>query len=196
MHPSAPPAPPARRPCIQPRSSCEPGPPAARARAAAAIRTANACPGRHQAHVRGRGRQRREPGHDARDHRAFKTAIHHADPGLSAARLQGTQTAAVVIALLFGVAGMGLWIWMATASRSGRRWARTTATVIFGLYTLAQASDLSRPEPLSTRLVAGILWLIGLSAIALLWSRDSGTYFTTALRHDPTSGGEARQPGS
>jgi len=110
----------------------------------------------------------------------LRTALHNADPALSAARLHTAEIAAVIIALLVGLIGVGLWIWMAAANKAGKNWARITASVIFGLDTLAVIADFTRPEPLLNRLVSAVIWLIGLGVIALLWRRDSRAYYTAS----------------
>ena len=111
---------------------------------------------------------------------SLRTAIHNADPTLSATRLHSAQAAAVVIAVLFGLIGVGLWIWMAAANKAAKNWARITASVIFGLDTLAVVADLIRPEPLLNRLVSIVIRLIGLGVIALLWRRESSDYYAAA----------------
>jgi hypothetical protein len=72
---------------------------------------------------------------------------------------------------------IGLWVWMAWANRRGRFWARIVATVLFGLDTLRLIVPV-RQLNLTVNLVVEILiWLVGLSAIILIWSRDSSAYY-------------------
>ena len=82
---------------------------------------------------------------------SLKTAIHNADPALTAAKLHNAEVAAVVVAIVFGLIGIGLWLWMARANKAGKSWARITATVFFGLDTLSVLAGLSpgraRAEP-------------------------------------------------
>ena len=70
---------------------------------------------------------------------SLKTAIHNADPSLTATKLHSAEVAAVVVAIVFGLIGIGLWLWMARANKAGKNWARITATVFFGLDTLSWA---------------------------------------------------------
>ena len=75
---------------------------------------------------------------------SLRTAIHNADPTLSATKLHSAETAAVVLAVAFGLIGIGLWVWMALANKAGKNWARITATVFFGLDTLSLLPAISR----------------------------------------------------
>ena len=76
----------------------------------------------------------------------------------------------------------GLWIFVARGSRKGRDWARATASVLFGLDTLAVLigppdMGIRGPEATVARIFAGIVWLIGLTAVVCLWRKDSGAFF-------------------
>ena len=91
-----------------------------------------------------------------------------------------TDTLALVSVL--GLIGVGLWIFVARGSRNGKDWARATASVLFGLDTLALLigpPDLGirGPEATVSRIFAGIVWLIGLTAVVFLWRKDSSAFF-------------------
>jgi uncharacterized membrane protein len=97
-----------------------------------------------------------------------------------------TDTLALVSVL--GLIGVGLWIFVARGSRNGRDWARATASMLFGLDTLAVLigppdMGIRGPEATVARIFAGIVWLIGLAALAFLWRKDSGAFFKA--RHSP-----------
>ena len=78
---------------------------------------------------------------------SLRTAIHNADPALTAAKLHSAEVAAVVVAIVLGLIGIGLWMWMARANQAGKNWARITATVFFGLDTLSVLAASARPSP-------------------------------------------------
>lgn len=111
---------------------------------------------------------------------SLKTAIHNADPSLSASKLHSAEVAAVAVAIIFGLIGIGLWLWMAYANKAGKNWARITATVFFGLDTLSILTSFRQAEPVLSRLVSILVWLIGLGAIVLLYQRESSAYFTAS----------------
>ena len=92
----------------------------------------------------------------------------------------------ITVWIVFGLAGIALWVWMARASRQGRNWARILSTVLFGLATL----QLLHPQPqgspagiAATVLYYGVTvvfiaaWLAGAAAVWLLWRPASGAFF-------------------
>jgi hypothetical protein len=111
---------------------------------------------------------------------SLKTAIHNADPSLTASKLHSAEVAAVAVAIVFGLIGIGLWLWMAYANKAGKNWARITATVFFGLDTLSVLTSFRQAEPVLSRLITILIWLIGLGAIVLLYQRESSAYFSAS----------------
>jgi cytochrome bd-type quinol oxidase subunit 2 len=111
---------------------------------------------------------------------SLRTAIHKANPALSASKLHSAETVAIVLAIIVGLIGIALWIWMARANRAGKNWARITATVFFGLDTLSLLAALRQAEPALSRTVTLLTWLVGLGAIILLWQRISSAYFAAS----------------
>jgi hypothetical protein len=106
---------------------------------------------------------------------SLRTAIHKANPALSASKLHSAETAAVVLAII-----IGLWIWMARANQAGKNWARITATVFFGLDTLSLLAALRQAEPALSRTISLLTWLVGLGAVILLWQKISSAYFAAS----------------
>ncbi|MGP7998760.1 MAG: hypothetical protein ACLPKI_15795 [Streptosporangiaceae bacterium] len=113
---------------------------------------------------------------------SLKTAIHNADPSLTATKLHSAEVAAVAVAVIFGLIGIGLWLWMGYANKAGKNWARITATVFFGLDTLSVLTSFRQAEPILSRVVTLVIWLIGLGAIVLLYQRESSAYFTASKK--------------
>jgi hypothetical protein len=110
---------------------------------------------------------------------SLKTAIHKRSPNLTPAELHSAEVAGVVAAVIFGLIGIGLWIWMARANQAGKNWARITSTVFFGLDTLGALASFRQAETLLSRLISLLVWLIGLGAVLMLWRRESSEYFAT-----------------
>ena len=86
--------------------------------------------------------------------------------------------------------GAALWWWMAVHNRAGERWARTTATVWFGISAfggisawlmLAHQGAFSAPAFAATTgfslVVSLVTLLLGLTTIMLLWTRKSSDYY-------------------
>jgi hypothetical protein len=89
--------------------------------------------------------------------------------------------------------GVALWLWMASANRAGRKWARITSTVFFGIDSLFMllllavlrpllhlAADLGGSVP--TIVVVAVLsglcgWVLDAVTIVLLWRKESSAYY-------------------
>ncbi len=110
---------------------------------------------------------------------SLRADLRTAYPNVSSSQLHTVEVATVVFIVIFGLIGVGLWIWMALANQRGGNWARITATVFFGLNTLSLMAGFARPEPVASRLVGLLIWLIGLGAIVLLWRAESSAFFKT-----------------
>jgi hypothetical protein len=92
----------------------------------------------------------------------------------------------ITVWIVFGLAGIALWLWMARANGQGRNWARILSTVLFGLATL----DVRHPQPPGspagfgatvlyyggTALVVAA-WLVGAAAVWLLWRPACRAFF-------------------
>jgi Protein kinase domain len=88
----------------------------------------------------------------------------------------------VTLTIFFGLAGTGLWLWMAYASRNGRPWARILSTVLFALLTLSLPLEFIEVADLWTGLTGLIQWALGLAALVLLWIGPSNRYFAAMQR--------------
>jgi serine/threonine protein kinase len=106
----------------------------------------------------------------------------------------------VAVGVAFGLLNVGLWVWMALATRAAKDWARTTGTVLFTLNTLsitlsvvaevapaasrgsrfnasvvAQLAAVARgafgDSTFSTAAESALIWAVGLAAVILLWNR-------------------------
>ena len=108
---------------------------------------------------------------------SLRSELRKAYPNVTASQLHTIEVATVVFIVIFGLIGIGLWIWMAMANKRGGNWARITATVFFGLNTVSLLVGLARPEPLASRLVGLLIWLIGLGAVVMLWRSESTAFF-------------------
>jgi uncharacterized membrane protein len=98
-------------------------------------------------------------------------------PTATPAQLHATQTVLVVIAILSGLAETAIWLVMARANRSGLKWARTVASVLFLLSSWNLVDHLLGAITVSNLTYTAVIWLIGLGAICFLWQAESRTYF-------------------
>ena len=106
-----------------------------------------------------------------------KAAIKKARPTLTATQVNQLNTFIISLAIVSGLLGIALWLWMAWANKQGRNWARILSTVLFGLATLDLVSVFSQPKTLFGLLFPVLTWLIGLAVIFLLWRPDSTAFF-------------------
>ena len=106
-----------------------------------------------------------------------KDAIRKARPSLTPAQVNQLNTFIIALAVVSGVIGVALWLWMAQKNGQGRSWARILSTVLFGLATLDMFGVLSQPKTVLGLVFPALTWLIGLGAVILLWRRESSEFF-------------------
>jgi hypothetical protein len=91
---------------------------------------------------------------------------------------------------IYRAPGAALWLWMAQANKAGKRWARITATVLFGINALVGAwvwLELGHGAAFSALAIVGttgfylvvslVFFLLGVTEIVLLWTRKSSDYY-------------------
>ncbi len=108
---------------------------------------------------------------------ATKTAIERRSRHLTVSQVNASQHVLVIGFIVGGVVGAAVWIFLARACQRGQGWARTVGTVLFGLATVDTIVGLTAPVAGAVKLWAILPWLIGLTAVILLWQRPSTTYF-------------------
>jgi len=106
-----------------------------------------------------------------------KDAIRKARPSLSVAQVNQLNTFIITLAIISGVLGIALWLWMARANSRGRNWARIVSTVLFGLATLDLFGVLSQPKTLIGLIFPVLTWLVGAGAVFFLWRKESSEFF-------------------
>ena len=110
-----------------------------------------------------------------------KAAIRKARPSLTVAQVNQLDHFIISLAIISGLIGVGLWLWMARANNKGKNWARILSTVLFGLATLDLFGVFSQPKTALGLIFPLLTWLIGLGAIVLLWRPDSSRFFKPPL---------------
>jgi hypothetical protein len=106
-----------------------------------------------------------------------KAAIRKARPSLTAAQVNQLNTFIIALAVVSGVLGVALWLWMSRANGQGRNWARIVSTVLFGLATLDLFGVLSQPKTVLGLVFPVLTWLIGAGAVFFLWRSESNAFF-------------------
>jgi hypothetical protein len=67
---------------------------------------------------------------------SIRDAIADADSTLSASDVDAATNVTIGISVVVGIIGVALWLWMASANKAGKSWARVVATVLGGLNIL------------------------------------------------------------
>jgi hypothetical protein len=106
-----------------------------------------------------------------------KDAIRKARPSLTATQVNQLNTFIIALAVVSGVIGVALWLWMARANGQGKNWARILSSVLFGLATLDLFGVLSQPKTVLGVIFPVLTWLVGLGAIVFLWRKESTEFF-------------------
>jgi serine/threonine protein kinase len=83
-------------------------------------------------------------------------------------------------AVIEAIIVIALWLWLASACKRGKGWARITGTVLFGLHTIGMLGVITSPhrDLGLVKVLTLIGWLIALAAVVFLWRRESGAYFS------------------
>ena len=106
-----------------------------------------------------------------------KSAIRKARPNLTASQVSSLNTFIISLAVVSGLIGVGLWLWMARANNQGRNWARILSTILFCLATLDLVGVFSEPKTALSLIFPVLTWLVGLGAVFLLWRPESSAFF-------------------
>jgi hypothetical protein len=108
---------------------------------------------------------------------SLRAAILARHPAYTAARLHTAEVARTVPLVIGGLIAIGLWLWMAWANGRGRGWARVLSAVFFGINSLDLLGSIFLVHAVGTLIIALALWLVGLGAILLIFSRESGPFY-------------------
>jgi hypothetical protein len=106
-----------------------------------------------------------------------KAAIRKARPTLTATQVNQLNTFIITLAVVSGLVGIGLWLWMARANGRGKSWARIVSTVLFCLATLDLVGVFGEPKTALSLIFPILTWLVGLGAVYLLWRPESPAFF-------------------
>jgi hypothetical protein len=115
-------------------------------------------------------------------------------PGASSLTLHTGGGVSDGVLVTLGLVETALWIWMACANGGGRNWARITASVLFGMWSVRTSvgvffywvSSAAGGTVAGLNTVMDVLiWLAGLIAIVMLWHRRSKPHFTELPQGGP-----------
>ena len=81
----------------------------------------------------------------------------------------------------------GLWLWMLWKVRAGRSWARVLSTVFFSLTCLVFIIAVVF-GPVPTKITVTVYFIVALSALIMLYRRESSEFFSAANFYSYASG--------
>lgn len=127
----------------------------------------------------------------------IKKAVIAASPNASTVTVNSAVSLAIGSALIGGLIGVGIWLWMAAMNKRGRAWARVTGTVFFGINTLFVLVGFAQHPTVANEIVSLVTWLVGLGAVILLWRPESSAFFRASKNpatQNPGFGGASDAP--
>jgi hypothetical protein len=107
----------------------------------------------------------------------LKAAIKKAKPTWTATQVNQYDRLIISLAIVSGLIGIALWLWMSWANKNGKSWARIVSTVLFCLATLDLVGVFGQPSTAIALIFPVLTWLVGLGAVFLLWRPDASAFF-------------------
>ncbi|MDX6692184.1 MAG: hypothetical protein QOG15_3641 [Solirubrobacteraceae bacterium] len=126
-----------------------------------------------------------------------KDAIRHQAEARGVYDVDGLVNLVLIVGVVFGLVGTGLWVWMAIMNGKGRPWARIVATVFGGLYIAAQlityiaagvgvgygANVDGEPVNAALQITLGVCTLaVATLIIVLMWQSSSSAWYEAKER--------------
>ena len=101
-----------------------------------------------------------------------------ADPPMTGDELDTAVAAGLGFAIVLGLIGAGVWLWMAHANGQGKTWARTTATVLGGLNVLFTLVGVAMGQSTALSLAASVVGLaLAVTILILLYRPDANRFY-------------------
>ena len=126
----------------------------------------------------------------------IKKAVIAASPSASTTTVNSAVNVAIAFAVIGGLIGVGIWLWMAAMNKRGRNWARITGTVFFGIDTLIFLLSFAQHSTVVNEIGSLLTWLVGLGAVILLWRPESSAYFNASRNPASQNPGFGGPPGA
>jgi len=103
----------------------------------------------------------------------LRDAYPHRSPG----DLSMAESSILTYLFTLAATGVAFFVWMARASRRGRRWVRRAGAATVALGTALSVFHFTQPHPLVMTLAGLLPCLAGLAGLALLWRADATAHF-------------------
>ena len=112
---------------------------------------------------------------DIRD--TVEKSMRDADANVTPSDIDLAVNIGIGFGVVFGLLGVALWLWMASANGKGRSWARIVATIFFGISVLSNLASLAQPQPALQRILGLASLVLGAVIVFLLWKKESTAYY-------------------
>lgn len=113
----------------------------------------------------------------------IRAQLQKSDANYTQSRLDSAFTAYFVSVVVFGLIGIALWLWMASANGKGKRWARTVATVLGAFNILLAMLTLVGGSGTLLSVLFTVLNLgIAIGALVFMYRSDSSRYYAVRAR--------------
>lgn len=114
----------------------------------------------------------------------LRDEIAKSNPDFTAQDLDNLYQVTVGVAVVFGLIGTALWLWMAWKNGQGRGWARIVATVLGGLNLISSILTIAAGASLTISEILTVINLIlAIVILLLLWRRDSSAFYAESASH-------------
>lgn len=101
-----------------------------------------------------------------------------ADPPMTSDELDTAVAAGLGFAVVIGLIGVAVWLWMAHTNGQGKTWARTTATVLGGLNVLFTLVGVAMGQATALSLAASVVGLaLAVTILILLYRPDANRFY-------------------
>jgi hypothetical protein len=108
----------------------------------------------------------------------IEAEMRKSDPSVDQSVIDAVYGVTIAFAIVFGLLGAFLWVWMAWKNGQGRGWARVVATVFAGLNLLgllftagaASTDALTAVSSIASVVLAGVI-------VFLLWRKESSQFY-------------------
>ena len=108
----------------------------------------------------------------------LRDEIARSNPDFTTQDLDNLYHVTVGVAVVFGLIGTALWLWMAWKNGQGRRWARIVATVLGGLNLISSILTIAAGSSLAISEILTVINLIlAIVILVLLWRKDSSAFY-------------------
>lgn len=111
----------------------------------------------------------------------LRDQIRDSDDSLTADELDTAVTIGLTFIVVFGLIGIGLWLWMAAMNGQGKVWARIVATVLGGLNILFTLLGFAGGQLTPLGIVVSIVSLVLSAAILILLYRPESNRYYEAM---------------